>query len=452
MATSSPAQLTRALRRGSVPTRTLPPSDHVMGPSSAAADDDAMAELAAALGPVGGTPPEAAAPAAAPVHAAPAAPLAPLATAPTSAEPAPVQAGPVPAAPLRGTSRAARFGGSGADPLAAPAAPAKAPAAAAEAGSPASRPWGNFMDPDRAPEVVNARQAMAAAKVVAPLVAAVSFNPGSNASSKDMSKSLSTMLVAVHRASTQVAERWSQQYGKDVPAWSVSQLMQTMADVVARRWERSGSADIEQMTDLMCGLLTQQDGDIARMLIEAADQAYVEATTAETAANRVAVSTAGAGWALYDWITHDNLAITGEVPHRYYSYDLEPSDVVARMLRLCVSFCRSMPLNVNHADMRVAHMQASIRRMANLMGAEYVAQTRVVMNWIGDQNITDEEFAARKHAAAQQFDSRILPHVFEWARRSFLRVEQGAFSAIEDLNEKQNPDGGSSSAARPLQQ
>ena len=153
-----------------------------------------------------------------------------------------------------------------------------------------------------------------------------------------------------------------------------------------------------------------------------------------------------------DWVTHEQLQVNGGIPSRYYSYDLEPADVVARMLKLAVSFCRSLPLNVDHADMRVAHIQASIRRMAGLMGAEYVAHTRVVMNWIDDSSISDEEFAARKYAAAQQFETRILPHVFEWARRSFLRVEQGAFSAIEDLNDKQKPGVGSGSAARPLQQ
>lgn len=420
------------------------------------------AESPAALAPAAPVPPAAAGGAAmsAPLASAAAAgsttvPLAPgVESAGVAATPAPRT--PVPAAPLRGTSRAARFGATLADPLGptsapAPIAAAKAPAAAKPDGG-AARPWATYVDPERTPEVVSARQAMAAAKVVAPLVAAVSFNPGSNSAPADMTKALTSMLLAVHRASTEVALRWSQQYGKDVPAWTVSQLMQSMAEIVARRWERTGSAEIEEMAGALCDILAMQDGEVTRMLVEAADQAYVEASTPDAAANRVAVSTAGAGWILYDWVTHEQLQVNGGIPSRYYSYDLEPADVVARMLKLAVSFCRSLPLNVDHADMRVAHMQASIRRMAGLMGAEYVAHTRVVMNWIDDSSISDEEFAARKYAAAQQFETRILPHVFEWARRSFLRVEQGAFSAIEDLNDKQKPGVGSGSAARPLQQ
>jgi hypothetical protein len=447
-----------------------------MGPPADAGDatggEDAMAELAQILGPTSTAAPAAPAPAApaAPAPAAPTVAAAPAATTlahhhePDAAElvvplraaaapaPGPAPAGSMPTVPLRGLTRAARFGAPVTDPLAAPPAPAAPPASTAsgtQASGAAGRPWGSFVDPNRAPDVVSARQAMSAAKVVAPLVAAVSFKPGKNGSPKEMAQSLTTMMVAVHRSSTRIAERWSQQYGKDVPAWTVSQLMQSMAEVVAQRWERAGTADVEQLTELMCGLLTDQDGDVTRMLIEAADYAYVEASSPDVAANRLAVSTAGAGWTLYDWVTRDQLS-TGD--GYTYSYDLEPSEVVSRMLRHCVSFCRSMPLNVSNADMRVAHMQASVRRMANLMGAEYVASTRTVMNWIGQEDISDEEFAARKHAAAKQFETHILPHVFEFASRNFLRVERGAFTAIEDLNEKQNTDGGSGAADRPLQQ
>lgn len=454
MATSTPSQLTRALRRGSVPTRTVPQNGHVMGPPAGAVpEDDPMAELAATLGPAGNTTtaPGGAAPvAAAPGPEAPAQHLAPLAATRSDPPAVPPAGGAAkPTAPLRMSSRSVRYAVPASDPLST-APPSAAPAASPAPGS--GRPWAQFVDQDRTPEAVDARKAMSAAKVVAPLVAAVSFHPGSSATPKDMSQSLAAMMVAVHKTSTQIAERFSQQYGQDVPRWCVSQLMQTLAEVVARRWERSGTADVGQLGDLVSELLTNQDGEVTRMLLEAAEQAYVEATSADVAANRVAVSTAGAAWTLYDWVTHDKLALSGEVPSRFYSYDLEPAEVVTRMLKLCVSFCRAIPLNVDSADLRVAHLQASVRRMAALMGAEYVAQTRVVMDWIGDPAISDAEFAARKAAAAEQFETRIVPHVFEWARRNFLRVEQGAFQAIEDLNEKDNRDSGGGAAARPVQQ
>ncbi|MEJ8837569.1 hypothetical protein [Ramlibacter sp. AN1133] len=476
MATSATPQLNRALRRGALPTRTLPPSNHVMGatPTAPVGDDDPMAELAKTLRPPAGADlatqlssmvddGPADAPHAAAAPAIPGAAALPLAPAQQAAGPTGLEQpeGPIPRAPLRGMSRAARYGAPVADPLEvgapaphgkSPSAPEPAAAGSSTGGSAqpgaASGRWNQYMDAKQAPEAVSARQAMAAAKVVTPLVAAVSFHPGSSSTPKAMSASLASMLVAVHRASTRVAERWSELYGKDVPAWTVSHLMQVMADVVAQRWEQDGSVDVDELAELVVGVLTNQDGDVVRMVVDAADQAYMEATTPETAANRVAVSTSGAAWDLYNWVTHRELAIPGELPNRFYCYEVEPAQMVEVLLKQCVSFARSVPLNVDHADTRVSHMQASIRRMANLMGAEYVAQTRSIMNWINDPAISNEEFARRKFSASDEFEVRVLPHIFEWARRNFLRVEQGAYNAIENLNEKSNRDS-AGGAARP---
>ena len=106
------------------------------------------------------------------------------------------------------------------------------------------------------------------------------------------------------------------------------------------------------------------------------------------------------------------------------------------MLVRCVDECRALVIQTDSADLRTSHMQSSINRMSQLVGAEYVAQTRQVMNWIGEEGISATEFTSRLNSAAAELDSRILPHIFEWARVNFLRIEQGAFNAIERLDEK----------------
>jgi hypothetical protein len=349
------------------------------------------------------------------------------------------------------SSRVAKYGVAAADdPLRAKASPPPAPAAA-PAGS-AERPWNRFQDENRTHEAVNARQAMAAAKVLAPLVAAVSLSPGSSASSKERSSALRDMLVAVHRGSTEIAEAWSARFGKDVPRWTVTQFMQGMANVIASRWERRGKVDVDPFREAMVGVLNSDDPAIRDLIVEAADHAYVEVSDKDIATSRVAVSAVNAGWALFDWVCHEKLSLDpeGRFPGRCYTYDKEPSEIVSRMLAQCVSECRGLTLRVDSADLRVAHLQASIGRMAALMGAEYVTQTRAVMNWIFDSTLTEAQYQERKAAAPAQFEDRILPHVFEWARVHFLRIENGAFNAIEELNEKsKNGDGGAGSTARP---
>lgn len=495
MATATPSQLKRFVRTGSVPTRTVPRTDHVMNDLSARTgdsveddDDDPMATLSAALGPAAveaapgpsGPPPaapsqpsepEAAASRRTPgsraarygggAHvvdradsadvdvetAAPAPPPQPVASEPTS--PVPLLHAPA--------SRAARFGATVVDPLERAAvarpSPVKIGPLTTQAGA---KPEGRRAWEGLSPSVVGARQAMQAAKVVAPLVAAVSFYPGAGAHKGELSKALSTMLVAVNKGATAVAEHWSSVRGKDVPIWLVSQLMQSYAEVVAKRWESTGTADIEQMTAEMCQLLTSEDGEVARMLMEVSDQAYVEATSADVAANRIAASTIAAAWQLWDSVHHEVLLLSEDVSERpvtYYSYERDPAEVVDKLLRMCLGVCRAMPLNVDHADTRVSHMQSSIRRMASLVGAEYVSQTRFVCKWIAEKEAFSEEWRERRSNAAADFEPRILPHICEWARQNFVRVQQGAYGAVEELIEKPTSHAaGSSSAARPVHQ
>lgn len=433
--TTVPSQLSRAVRRGTMPTRTMPPKEHAMTTTAAPQSESPMDELAALLK----TPSDDPAPDAVALPEVCRVDVAAAAPAPESKGAA--------STPVRFGGRSARFGGAAGDPL------AEKKSVAAPAPAASERPWSRFVAEEDRTSVIQARQAMAAAKVLAPLVAAVSFRPGSAGTHVARAAALKDMLLQVHRGATDTAMAWSQRAGRDVPAWCVSQLMQGFADIIARRWERTGAVDVETMVVMLNGILADPSEDAVQLVLEASDQAYVEVTTREIAADRVAVSTAAAGWVLYDWVTHEQLSLDpkGCTPSRFYSYDQEPAEVVTKMLRAAVGFCRSVNLNVAEAaDLRVSHLQASIRRMASLMGAEYVCQTRLVMDWLADDGISDEEFRQRKAVAAAELDSRILPHVFEWARRNFLRIEEGAMGAMENLNEPQNlRRGDSGDAARP---
>ena len=330
-----------------------------------------------------------------------------------------------------------------ADPLKAHTAdPLKAPAGAR--GNPVSQPvepsrsWSNLTRDSGRVDVINARKSMSAAKVLAPLVAAVSFHPGSAASSAERSTNLTELLLSVHQNAYQTAEGISDALKEDVPAWMVTQLMQSYAQIMGRRWERLGNVDPHSLGRAMVEVLGAGSKQVADLIRGASEDAYIEVNGPDVARYRVAVSVTNAAWTLYDWVTHERLSVdaAGEMPSEFYTYGLETSQIVNRLLVRCVDECRALVIQTDSADLRTSHMQSSINRMSQLVGAEYVAQTRQVMNWIGEEGISATEFTSRLNSAAAELDSRILPHIFEWARVNFLRIEQGAFNAIERLDEK----------------
>lgn len=333
-------------------------------------------------------------------------------------------------APLTKSSRAERFGGGTSMDKVLP--------TSANADASSDRPWAKHVAQENTAVAITVKRGMAAAKVLTPLVAAVSFNPKSDGSPPERAKALSEMLVSVHKAAVSTAEAVSEVVGEDVPSWMVTSFMGALSTSVAKQWEVTGSADPSALSGSMLQMFRSNSEAMKKMIVDASDDAYQEVTSRDVARDRISVSIVSAGWELYDWISHRSLSIeqSGGMPSQFYSYDRDIDEIVKMMLTRCVDEARALVVQVESADLRTAHLQQSIRRMANLVGAEYVTQTRGVMNWIGEENISDEEFIARRHGASAQLTTRILPHIFEWARKNFLRIELGALKAIEDMNEK----------------
>jgi hypothetical protein len=489
MATSEPgaisASLTRVARRGRMGARTLPQTGEALGQLSASSNggpadgaatvmrellgDGAQSPTAgrdpldAIFGDLGQDPGQSVDAAAARPDAAVVVPSAPPAAATPGLTPAHA-----PAVPVGRPNRLQRFAPQFAesDPL--PSATQQSGAGrdtftisdgAAAPAVPAARTsrLQQYVSESDRRETIGVRKGMAAANVLAPLVASVSFNPGSDAAAQPRAKALSAMLVAVHRTAVEAAEVLSRSMGEDVPSWLVTQLMATLAREVAERWQRTGHVDVEAFSANFAQVLGSQAPEMAGLISAASENAYVEVNGPDVARFRIAVSVTKAAWVIHDWVTHERLSIdpAGNLPTHFYTYGIETDELVNKLLVRCVNECRTLVAQVDSADLRTAHMQASIGRMANLMGAEYVTQTRRIMNWLGEDAISDAEYGTRFNAARQQLDTRILPHVFEWARVHFIRIEQGAFRAIEDLYEKStssSPGSAGAGADRPAGQ
>jgi hypothetical protein len=101
-----------------------------------------------------------------------------------------------------------------------------------------------FMRPQDTQAFIDVKKSLAAAKVLTPLVAAVSFEPTSTSSPAARSKALMGMLTTVHRASASTAKAMEGLTTETVPNWMISQLMASFAGVVAQRWrQRHGISD-----------------------------------------------------------------------------------------------------------------------------------------------------------------------------------------------------------------
>lgn len=313
---------------------------------------------------------------------------------------------------------------------------AKAPASPAKPSS--ERPWRQFVDTSRTREAVTMKQSMAAAKVLTPLVAAVSFAPGSDSPGAKKSKALSDMLVGVHHVARETAEAISDQIGKDVPSWMVTQLMQGLSVAIATHWQRGEGADMAGLAENMRQIFSKESGDLAELVRGASEDAYVEVDHPDIARFRISVSSANAAWSIYDWVTHPKLQIAeeGDSPSRFFSYGQPLHELVTKILTRVVNECRGLVAQVESADLRTAHMQSAIARMSNLVGSEYVTQTRRVMDWIRDPSISEDAYKDRYASAERELDDKLLPQIIEYARVNFLRIEQGAFRAIEELYEK----------------
>ncbi len=308
------------------------------------------------------------------------------------------------------------------------------------------------VEPGSALQNTSVRQNMAAAKVITPLVAAISFAPGSAKSSDAKARALTEMLVGVHRTAMQTAEAISSALAEDVPSWMVTQLMQALSSAVATRWEAGQGADLDGLALAMGGLFDQKGHEFAALIRGASEDAYVEVNHPEISRFRLSVTAANAGWVIHDWVTHKQLSIDpkGEMPSRFFTYGRTVPELVNKLLVQVVDQCRGLVAQVESPDLRTAHMQSSINRMSSLVGSEYVTRTRQIMNWIAEDGISDAEYESRMEQAAAQFETTILPEIFDYARTNFIFIEQGAFRAIEELYENsKTPVPGAGGATRP---
>lgn len=285
------------------------------------------------------------------------------------------------------------------------------------------------------------KKAMAGAKVLTPLVAAVAFAPGSASPAADRRAALTATLVATQTIAENVAGAYEGVTGKVVPQWIKTQLMAAVAEQIAKRIEKQRSPltedQIQAFSDDLSLISREQAGLLKEVVESACNDAYRPCKSKDDARSRLSVTMASCAWRMFDWVCHERLSIDpkGEHPSRFFSYGLDADRIVQDLLRSAVDQASAFIVNPEDPDLRVAHLQNSINRFTNLIGAEYVTRTRAIMNWIGEDGLTAQDAQARSRQACERFAIDTLPRILEHARSTFAYIENGAAQVADGFYE-----------------
>lgn len=287
---------------------------------------------------------------------------------------------------------------------------------------------------------------MAAVKALTPLVAAISFNPGSRSEPAMKSKALAELVCKVQESTTDIALVMGPYFANN--EWARGQIMITLAGVAAQQWEKYGSVNLEHIGSCMGGAFREPSAEIVSALESFdADDNYKAADTSEIARARLSVTICAAAWEINDWVTHERLHLKGSstekfsngdsfpAPSRVFGYGLQTAEIVSILLARIIDESRAFEMQIQDADMRLAHLQGTVRRMSQIAGAEYVTQTAAIFQWINDAS-NEEEQAKRQQMAQDQFHTHLVPRVMEWTRASFASVEHGAQRILMEMTQE----------------
>lgn len=295
---------------------------------------------------------------------------------------------------------------------------------------PSSGRFGSLADHDRSAATKGARINMAAVKALTPLVAAISFFPGTSAEPTMKSSALASLIVKVQKAASDIVLAMGPTVSN--VEWARGQVMQELAKIAAKQWETAGKVDLDKAATQMLAVLRSPSIEFQSALdaYSGAD-AYMEARTPDVAKARLSVSVSSAAWELYDWLTRDSLRLKDQ-PFKVFSYGRSMDDVVELILGRVIDEARGMQIQIGSTDMQLSHLQGSIRRLVQLAGAEYVTQTNAILSWIDAPEIEASEHDRRLAAAVDQFETHVVPRIMDYVHVNFSGIEHRARKLMEE--------------------
>ena len=282
------------------------------------------------------------------------------------------------------------------------------------------------------------RRDIHAVKTVARLVTAIARKPGSGMPNTVKSQHLASLLRSAGQAAQRIAASIA-----TVDAhrpWVRAAATEAACTLVAAQWENDRDNEVRPVEVQLAAVEAVfrdagTDGVLRETLDDLGTHGYVEATVPDVAQARVELSLRMAAWDLYSSVTHPLL---GRGDFRY-TYGRTPTQIVQRLLPEVVAIARQSAIRTDNLDLRTAHMQGSLRRIADLLGAEYVSRTRALMDWIADEKIDNDEYQRRLARGNERFEAGIAEDLIEWTRTNFLAIEAMAPSLLDDAMADEQP-------------
>lgn len=279
--------------------------------------------------------------------------------------------------------------------------------------------------------VGNARRDIHATKVVARLVAAIARKPGSGVPNAVKSHHLAGLLKSVRDASLRLAAFVAPNDANR--GWVQAAATESALTLVASQWERDAHEEVRPVEAQLDAIedvfrMARDDETLAGVIDDLGQARYTQAVTAEIAQARVLLSARLAAWDLYSSVMHPLL---GQGTFRY-TYGKTSGEVVGRLMPELYAIARDNVIRTDSLDLRTSHMQGSLRRLSDLLGAEYVTRTRAIMNWIAEDGLPEAQYRDRFDRAKEQFEARVVPELIDWTRRNFVAVESMALRLMEE--------------------
>lgn len=271
------------------------------------------------------------------------------------------------------------------------------------------------------------RRDINAVKLVTRLAQGIAFQPGSSASAAVKANALQSHVLSVRSLARDLAEAAGAESSNS--SWFLAQCAEFVADTIARKLERGESmpADgVQPIVDCAADVLmrAEKSEELADALSVVEAAGYVEAADEKVAKDRIRISIAMASWDLYD-----------AVIRQQWSYGKDPAAVVEMLVDPLLSMAREISIHDMSADLQVTHLQGTIRRLAGLMGAEYGAQTKKLIDWI-DGAEGDAQRRDRELEACASLESTVVTSVHGRARSTLISIEKHAPRLLEGGNQE----------------
>jgi hypothetical protein len=241
---------------------------------------------------------------------------------------------------------------------------------------------------------------MNAVRSLSRLISAIAYRPGSLAATGEKASALEALVLRTRTFADGVMDRVSSTGGREapLPRWVRAALQEVAADALAAQWEAGRDAAIEPLLELTGAFVDATTVDGGELLADFARHVYHPAREPDIVTARMLVSTSKAAFVLSDAFLKLGMGADAALSH------------VRWLTRNMLADVRESPLAAQVPDdLRVAHMQGMLARVAALTAAELHAA--------GATNAVDDD---------------VVKGCWERARQSYLQIEAMAIEAYRE--------------------